>query len=330
MVLTVGLLQRGARTRAPAPAADAGTVTPAAASRCAEVDLPTPPVLPQAEHPPALLRGHAPVRLYLDGAQEPLQAVEPVRLAPGEHALRAEAPEAEGLALSFRVRPFEPVLLHATWEAQAGITVVFQGLECLVCGPRRAKPWPLAPAPAREPPAAALAGAAQALRRADTDRAAELLAQVPEASRSAVLYRRLAAWLHAATGQPDAARPEAERAAELGSGELAALLEAHRQRREEEQERRPDVPLLRWNALAERFGRLVQGVPDAAPGQTGALAARLEELGAQVKAARSQKDLARQEALVDEGEAAVRAWVRAVREQRATDCDFQARVTKLL
>lgn len=281
--------------------------------------------LPGADAPPVLVHAQAPARLLLDGVPLEGGAAVPPRLAPGEHALRVEAPGEAPLALTLRVDAFAPVLLHARVEPGLGLTLVRLGAACVSCpAPTRAEP--LAYAAAGAP---SLARAAEALRRGDWPRAARHLRAVPPHARGAPGFERLAQAVWASALEPRRARGAVARLAR-GEAPLGALWAALGPLEASEAGRRRAVALARWNALTERYGALVARFESHASAGVAGAGARLEALGGAFEAAARAGDAAGMERALGAGEAALLRLVAQVRGARPGDCAFQAAVLEAL
>src|SRR6185295_2722415 len=91
--------------------------------------------LPEAEAAPVILWAAGSARLFIDEQPAYSPPEKPKRFAPGEHAVRIEAPGEEPIRTRIRIDPFTPVLLHAQADPQFGLSLVRLGAGCLPCEP---------------------------------------------------------------------------------------------------------------------------------------------------------------------------------------------------
>lgn len=87
------------------------------------------------------------------------------------------------------------------------------------------------------------------------------------------------------------------------------------------------VLVNRWNALTERYSRVLQVVGREAPGAVASANQRFEELSGGFKKATNDKDPLGQDASIRAAEETLRVFVRAARLARPGDCEYQKRLT---
>lgn len=94
-----------------------------------------------------------------------------------------------------------------------------------------------------------------------------------------------------------------------------------------ERTRAHDVLTRRWNALTERYSRVLQAVGREAPGAVASANQRFEELSQGFAAASTKRDPVAQDQSIRTAEETLRVFVHAARLARPTDCEFQKRLT---
>ena len=94
-----------------------------------------------------------------------------------------------------------------------------------------------------------------------------------------------------------------------------------------ERTRAHDVLTRRWNALTERYSRVLQAVGREAPGSVASANQRLEELSQGFAQACNVKDPIAQDQSIRTAEETLRVFVHAARLARPGDCEFQKRLT---
>ncbi|GEM_PF-2382512 len=304
------------KRQAPVAAAD----IPAPRERCPDADQPMPTVQVPEETTPVILWGAGKVRLFLDGQPRSSPPEAPLRFAPGEHVLRVEAP-GSSMSLTFVLVPFEPVLFHAEETPGAGLTLAALGPHA----PTFNVPLDFTRTSATDE--TLLTDAGSALRRDDWKSAAAKLRAVSWKSRSQDAFLRLAAGVHAATGQ--GALAEAALGKVKGN-DLPTVLEAWRTLSAKEKARAETPGLEKWNLLTQKFSTLLERFALEAPGPVQLATSRMSELSAGFVEATRSKDTLSQEETVQAAELALEQFVRALRRSRPEDCDFQSRISASL
>ncbi len=298
-------------------------------ARCPDADAELKP--PKVEPEPALALASAgpKVRLLLDGKALAGDEGTPQRLEPGEHQLRAEADGAEPLQLRLVFLPFAPLMIHATFDAQVGLTAVVLGGPCPSCPAPDQKPA-LDFTRTEQTDAALLADAAQALRAGDWKRAAGRLRAVTPKSRDHLPFARLAAAAYQLSDQPTLALAALGRVPAAEAGTLSSLVPKWTSLAAAELARSKLTGMRRWNLLTERFSALLEKFAPEAPGPVQVATGRLAELSEGFAKASMGKDLKAQDETVTAAEAALGQFVRALRRSRPDDCEFQARISAAL
>ena len=126
----------------------------------------------------------------------------------------------------------------------------------------------------------------------------------------------------------DAARKAAAKAGRE-SGQFAAAAEQEKLEHQV-RARAAHVLLGRWNALTERYSRVVQVVGRAAPGPVASANQRFEELSAGFAQATHANDPVAQDRSIRAAEETLRVFLHQSRLARPEDCDFQRRLTAAL
>lgn len=338
LAVSVGLgglvLLRGRQAQAPAPPpveapkpapAPAPPPTPACGEASLEVHA-----LANAADPPVILWGVGGARLYVDDQAAFSPPEKPLRFTVGEHTLRIESPGAEPLHTRFLLEPFTPALIHAEKDEQLGLTLVRLGAVCASCEPPVSA---LDLRPARGPPATApalLEAAAGHLRRDRWVQAVAALKLVQPRDRRSPAFLRLAAIAAASAGDLRQARALLRKIPAAQSNDLATLLPTHDRLTAEEQARRKDIHLARWNKLTEWFAAVAGRYQAEAPGPVTATSKRLEQLSAAFDTAVRRGGVDQQAAAVTAGEEALTVLLRSIRSQRPDDCRLQAELLALV
>ncbi|MBX5481868.1 MAG: hypothetical protein IRZ16_08535 [Myxococcaceae bacterium] len=288
---------------------------------------------PFAENPPVILWAVGDVRLFLDGkpAFSPPEA--PKRFPPGSHEVRVEAPGREPITATLRFSPYQPVLIHAEDDGDAGLTLVQVGAVCTSCEPP-VVPLDSFPVPKKARPKAApdalLQSAAAALRTSRWQEAALALGALPPKARTGTLYHRLAAatWTGAVAFQK--ARAELSTITGPDANELDRLLARLAALAAEEQTRNARVVMARWNRVTEQHAALLRsanGIPglDLAGSER-----RMVKLSGDFNAAAARKDVAEQERIFAAAEEVAQTLLSELIAARKDDCALRARVATAL
>src|SRR5690606_34896451 len=124
----------------------------------------------------------------------------PKRFSPGEHVLKVEVEGRRPVVTRFRLRAWEPALVHAEDDPEVGLTIVQLGSVCVSCVPSVTPVTELTGSRTRDDTPTLLRDAAEGLRHDDWRTAIDALGSVRPADRSSRLYLRLssAAWRGAA------------------------------------------------------------------------------------------------------------------------------------
>jgi len=123
----------------------------------------------------------------------------------------------------------------------------------------------------------------------------------------------------------DAARKAAAKAGRDSGPFIAAA--AQEKLELAERKRAHAVLTQRWNALTERYSRVLQVVGREAPGPVATANQRFEELSLGFRQAATRNDAAAQDASIRAAEETLRVFVRASRLAKPDDCGFQDRLT---
>jgi hypothetical protein len=303
---------RASTTREPSRGADL--------SKDAGCELPTLDVGPTllSVTPPVFFQADAWVEVSIDGVSPP-----PSTLTVGPHTLSFKSHGSPSGEQHLEARPFSPILLWVREDSELGVLVLRLGAPCSGCLA------PLAPVALDEQSpqrvyAPLLRDAAEALRQDDWSRATRNLKAVPKKARGAQ-FHLLAATTYTLAGLPESALQSADKAA-AAEPELSALYARWRSAMTAEDRRRSGAALLRWNALTDRFGTLLQAFEQEAPGAAAQASQRFESLGAAMKTAVNAQDDAAALEVERSGEQTLLDWVSQVRSAHEGDCAFARRL----
>ncbi len=95
----------------------------------------------------------------------------------------------------------------------------------------------------------------------------------------------------------------------------------------QEKKRAHGLLTARWNALTERYSRVLQVVGREAPGAVASANQRFEELSKGFASATTSGDVVGQDQSIRTAEETLKVFVHAARRARPGDCDFQKRLT---
>ncbi len=117
-------------------------------------------------------------------------------------------------------------------------------------------------------------------------------------------------------------------AAKSGRGSGQFIVAAAQEKHElAEKKRAHGLLTQRWNALTERYSRVLQVVGREAPGPVASASQRFEELSVGFRQAAAANDPAAQDQSIRAAEETLRVFVRASRLAKPDDCAFQKRLT---
>lgn len=283
---------------------------------------------PGADGPPVILWASGEVRLYLDdeAAFSPPEA--PRHFPVGEHTLRVEADGHAPFSLQLRFEAWTPVLLHAELDPRVGLTLVRLNAHCVSC-PASLQETESISVRVRETPGDPMVDAAVALRGGDWLTARDALEQVPESERETAPFHRLASVVFVDTHATEAARELLRTLPGPRGQELRPLISRQEALFEEEEARRREVQLHRWNRATERYGALVERYGLELPKIVGQAGTRLEALSTTFSTHHEQGDvLGAEEALLAAEDALLRL-ARRLQASRPDDCAFQTDVVRM-
>jgi len=310
---------------------DPSAPTPPTASRTAEPELAGGACgpqrsdyhpLPDAEASPVILWAAGAARLFVDEQPAYSPPEKPKRFAPGEHAVRIEAPGEEPIRTRIRVDPFTPVLLHAQADPQFGLSLVRLGAGCLPCEPPAA-PVDLSPIRKPSPGSAVLLASAGHLRHDRWPQAAEGIRRASVADRKRSIFYRLAAITAEDGAQHDLARALLERVPPAQSNDLATILPVFDKLVAAESRRRKEVTLARWNKITEWFATISANSQGDAASLVSAATKRFSQLSLVFDTAVREGTIDQQAEVVRAGEQTLTSLIKELRAQKPEDCRFQ-------
>lgn len=330
LALTGMLLGARADTRRaqPAPVAvlpgaahDAGTK-----QKCVDEDFLPPPIFPDEEGPPLLLFGTG-ARFSVDGKPVVSTGDAPRHFAPGEHEVAVKLGEHAWKA-RLGLDPYVPAAVVAEPDATVGLVVYTFGARCSSCKPPDRGEGDIAPGvePSTREPAEILKEAWVALAAGDWESGGGLLSHMPLSQRKGTWLKLLVVF-HQQLEQDKSMRASLkllEVKDRKASEDALSLLE---KLAVTETARAGQVHTKRWNALTERYGRILEKAGIEAQGPVAQAQSRMSELSAGFQKAVESKNLTEQAAIEHAGEEALGQFVKLLRRSHPSDCSFQSKVT---
>lgn len=283
---------------------------------------------PDAEASPVILWAAGAARLYVDEQPAYSPPEKPKRFAPGEHAVRIEAPGEEPIRTRIRIDPFTPVLLHAQADPQFGLSLVRFGAGCLPCEPP-VVPVDLSPVRKPAPAPTILLASAGHLRHDRWPQAAAGIRRASAADRKRAIFYRLAAITAEDGAQHDLARALLERVPPAQSNDLATILPIFDTLVASESQRRKDVTLARWNKITEWFAGVSAKYQGDAASPVSAATKRFSQLSLVFDTAVREGTIDQQAEVVRAGEQTLTTLIKELRVQKPDDCQFQQELSAL-
>lgn len=286
--------------------------------------VPAPRVCPDARRPPAALLPElsaAPLVLSAAHATVTIDGQPaPAALTEGLHLVEAQEAGASPASVKLQVSAFAPVLLDA--RAVAGsVVVTVLGARCASC-PHAETDVDLQ---YRRGGIGDERGVARALSQADWPLAAQQIRAIPTADFTGPRAAHLRAALFGLAGRPSLAR--AELALLPQTDPLHAALRAWAKTDANTTARQLETATARWNAVTERLQRLTERFASDAPEAITALTTSIGALAPRVIEAQAKGQTIELESRLEEATLALARTMSALRAQRPTDCEWQARIT---
>lgn len=283
---------------------------------------------PDAEGPPVILWASGAVRLYLDDEAAFSSPEAPRHYDVGDHTLRVEAEGHDPISLTVHFDPWTPALLHAEVDPEAGLILLRLNAACVSCPLPSAHFQDIEVHPSQGPGDHRLE-AAVALREGDWPTALRALEQVPPEQRETPLFLRLASVVFVDMRETGLARDLLRDLTDERGEELQPLLDRQLALFEEEEARKLEVQLYRWNRATERYGALVERHGAELPRTTGTAGSRLEELSTSFSSFHDKGDVLGAEEALRAAEDELLRLARRLSAARPGDCAFQADVVRM-
>jgi hypothetical protein len=305
------------------PSQPAVATPPDAGEACPDEGLIPGPVLEGGNTSPLLLVGEG-VRFTVDGQSALSTPDHPTRYASGTHVVGATRPGSEPLTVKVELGLFRPAALLVAADG-ALLVPVLLGATCRSC--------PTAQGSASLDDGATPADLDAAAKRAslgDWVGAREQLAGATAAARRTPRFTWLSMSVWSLTGLPSKVLEASKRLPRPTLTVMEPVLQALEELPSGEDARHGALVVSRWNALTERWSRLVVRFGTDGAGPMASAAARFSRLSETFQKASAEKDLIAQESTTEGAQRVLTTLVSELRALKPHDCAWQAAVTQAM